>query len=284
MYKPVPLFVHVHVPKTAGTSLNRLLERWFGERHVNHYDPRPNHCYTIPELEQFVAQRPEMLSLASHSFRLFPPFLAGRPVFYHTTLREPFDRFISNFTYAKKNFRNLSPEHRGRLPENVESMGLREFILARSGDSKAERKPGSGNPLNRFFADPWFRSRRPSLSVMLPEDETAAEAEFFSRMCLPVSMQILEGFLVVGITERFSQSVALLRKRMEQQGFLTDECHVPEENRSRELRESEPWLTSNDELVVRIKESLALDSALYEYGSRLFEEAAKPPAVRNDPA
>jgi hypothetical protein len=261
-----PLIVHVHVPKTAGTSLNTLLGLWFGPRHSNLYHPQPNHWYSEAELNEYVAARPEMISLSSHSIRLFPPLIADRPVFYYCFLREPLDLLVSTFTYLKKNYHNLSPEHRARLPLETPTMDLRDLISYRLGRDQGERFPG--NWLNRFFAEPSFVAKRQWLGTAKPD--SAEEAAEFARVCLPISMTSLDRFLFVGLTERFEEGVNQLRDRLGAMGISTGGQPVPKENISKELRSDESWIRSGEGLGPRIQEALRLDIPLYRYGAGLF--------------
>src|SRR5437868_4771898 len=71
----LPIFVHVHVPKCGGTSINVLLERWFREGFERWYSGLPDHAWSITEMETFVAGRPDLRCLSSHDIREFPPAL-----------------------------------------------------------------------------------------------------------------------------------------------------------------------------------------------------------------
>src|SRR5450759_4572706 len=90
--------------KCGGTSLNRLLEMTFADRHFDHYPLDQGPFPTRDELVNLVLDRPEIVSLSSHSIRLFPPIIGNRLPLYVAFLREPIQRFISHLTYCKKQY------------------------------------------------------------------------------------------------------------------------------------------------------------------------------------
>src|SRR5215470_14557332 len=84
-----PLFCYLHVPKTGGTTLNLLLERWFfGGFHVLH-DPDPNFALGIDQLASHLARNPALQCISTHYLRSFPAVINGRSIYYFTILRDP---------------------------------------------------------------------------------------------------------------------------------------------------------------------------------------------------
>ena len=90
-FENVTLF-HVHIPKTAGTSLNGMLEKYFGENFCNH---------NIPKLQK----DKNVIAAASHTTLLsaLSTFPNAKLV---TVLRSPEARFKSTIRhlYARKNW------------------------------------------------------------------------------------------------------------------------------------------------------------------------------------
>ena len=84
-----PLFVHVHIPKCAGTSFNALLRESFGSAHADVYSPQPDSAYETAYLDELVTTRPNLISIASHSIRRYPRTLGGRRALYACFLRDP---------------------------------------------------------------------------------------------------------------------------------------------------------------------------------------------------
>ncbi len=265
---PKPIFVHVHVPKTAGTSLNQLLTEWFKDQHLSLYHS-PTHVYSPDELNEIVAKNPNVVSLASHSIRSFQPLLGGRPALYYCFLRNPIDRFISGLTFVKKNYRWLSEEHRQSYPDNVETMPLKDLVLLRlQKESEAKLK---GNWLNRFFTVRLYRSQNAFLQGGndLPKFVND-ENEHFQNTSLPLAMAILDGFALVGLTEKFEDSVQALRALIHSFGLTIPPLDLPQANVSKELREDLSWITTQDELGRAVLRLMDNDILLYKYGQKRF--------------
>ena len=87
-----------HIPKTAGMTVQFLLRRHFGIRHL---DLPRGFVYTKRLLSRDLKLSPRVRSLAGHSLRPFVDFgtLEDRLAWY-TFLREPVNRFLSHYQHA----------------------------------------------------------------------------------------------------------------------------------------------------------------------------------------
>ena len=95
MIVDAPLWAFVHVPKTAGSSINRMLSRWAaGQDHV----------------EQFVLSLSEMSAICTRSSWVsghvpYPTFLnllrgaTSRPIRFVTAVREPTSQIASHYNW-----------------------------------------------------------------------------------------------------------------------------------------------------------------------------------------
>ncbi|MCH8148855.1 MAG: sulfotransferase family 2 domain-containing protein [Planctomycetes bacterium] len=92
------IIVFSHIPKTAGMTVQLLLRRHFGLRHL---DLPKGFIYTEALLKRDLRLNPLVRSLAGHSLRPFVDFgaLQDRLVWY-TFLRDPVQRFISHYQHA----------------------------------------------------------------------------------------------------------------------------------------------------------------------------------------
>jgi hypothetical protein len=258
-----PIFIHVHVPKTAGQSLNVVLQQWFKGTHYGWYQPNPGKSYTEEELSQFVAERPKLLSLASHSIRVFPPLIGGRPALYYTFLRHPIDRMVSNITYAKKNIRNFSEQHRKQWPADIEKLDVREILRRRHDQSSG---PLHGNGLNRFFTESaYFRKQS-----FLQRANGADVNEHYSSVCVGMSTTVLDSFALVGLTEEFDKSIEMLRRLFCSFGITAPTIELPRNNISSELRDDLSWINERDEVGRKVLQAVEQDMVLYDYGKSLF--------------
>jgi hypothetical protein len=169
--------VLMHIPKTAGTTLASTLQ-WNYPPHLTlHQDllGRP-----IEEIESIpIERRSSALLLRGHVpygvHRYIP-----RPCEYVTVLREPVARAVSAYKHVLRRPRN-------ELHDQVvgQGMGLEDFIVTHWVDKRVNRQTRQ-------------LSNRPDGPL--------------ERSALEEAMRNLESFLVVGLTERFEETLALVRR------------------------------------------------------------------------
>lgn len=271
-----PLIVHVHVPKSAGSSFRTLLQRRFGPDHANLYVDDTHFVYGESYLEEFISSRPSLRSISSHFIRTFPPRIAGREILYITFLRRPVEQFLSYLTYTRKHFYRIVDEGLlACLPPRAADLTLREmarWVLSR-------KVPFGENYVVNFFAEYHFRSIHP-----------AHDDALYRATRLPLAKTMLQQFFFTGITERMDESI----ERLEQLGNYFD-VEVPHgpialENVSGEHRDDLAWIDASDEVGARLLASVVEDRELYEWGLARFEhvrfeqaraEKAGPPARSN---
>ncbi len=92
----------LHIPKTAGTSLNYLIENNFGFSEVWH-DRIYTHFHRF--IEQ-VSKRPKYIG--GHVFHDLMRIALGEEFMSATIVRDPVERFVSNFWHAKRSYDNPS--------------------------------------------------------------------------------------------------------------------------------------------------------------------------------
>lgn len=180
-WRPERILV-VHVMKTAGTSLRRMLQEEYGPRRVYPGDPHlsrlPGGCYPSARafLEGFRALPPHNV-LVGH----FTAALADQlPVPYRTAtfLREPIQRSLSHLGHASK--------LRGTSPTTL--LGDPEFVATRIAD---------------------FQTRTLGAeSVCDPQDVIAADDTMLDR-----AVHRLETMDFIGLTERFEESCRVFDRR-----------------------------------------------------------------------
>src|SRR3989442_9425283 len=113
------MIIFLHVPKTAGTTLARILERQYGARAIL----RLYQSSYGQELAAIPATQLELLRVVMGNFSFEPhQFLAG-PSRYITILREPIDRVISHYYFVRRD-----PTH--YLYETSQRLSLRDFVVA----------------------------------------------------------------------------------------------------------------------------------------------------------
>jgi hypothetical protein len=252
-----PLIVHVHVPKTGGTSFRSMLENQFGPDHANLYVDDTFFVYSEREIEAFVAARPELRSLSSHFIRTYPPRIAGREVLYVTFLRRPVELFVSYLTYTKKHHAKIPDQGLLEcLPQRAAEMSLREiarWILSRP-----------GVPYNENFSVNYFAQYQYSkIAAAVNEQEYRAAR-------LAIAKTVLGNFFLTGVTEQMDESVRRFQSLAEQYGIEAPGGDVLVENVSREFRDDLSWISPDDEVGAMLLNSNQEDQKLYDWALARF--------------
>jgi hypothetical protein len=250
------LLIFVHIPKTGGITMNQILARQCGRSAGwgTHWGPqmptpacRPLGIYVGLRLKPGGTWYPELPQVAAFRFGQMPaPRQAriraikghmgfgldrylSRPAAYVTLLREPVDRVLSHYYYTVD------------WQNRTEDTGLYEHLADLI----------EGNLQTRMLAAPYDDG-----TGELPPDRLLARAKGNLRACA-----------IVGLTERFDETLLLLRQAAGWQWPLYVRANV---NRDRPPREAVP-----EEVRRRIAADNALDVALYEYARSLFAEQAR---------
>ncbi len=126
----VPIIIHIHIFKNAGSSIFATFRRNFGNRAVE-LEPDNEDLYLTPEeIEDYLKDHPDTVMVSSHRIRLpLPPTLAGRQVIPLVFIRDPLDRLASVYRFER------SPRREGALSALARATDLVGFmeILLRSG-------------------------------------------------------------------------------------------------------------------------------------------------------
>lgn len=262
---PMPLFVHVHVHKCAGTAFNDLIRRSFAPLHLDAYIANPFPSYTPQELSEKVSSWSRCRSIASHSIRIFPEMIADRPALYVTFLREPVDWFVSYLTYARAHFGELGPEHQGTFPEDATTMPLGDLAAAMI--ERFHRRPPPYCTFIRYFAESTLRHRLADLMPIPAWDEplTGLPAQLLMEHGLEMAKRILDRFFFVGIVEQMDLSLQRLRARLEPTGLQLLDEPAPTLNVTRQCRDDLAWASPEHPTGQTLRELLHDDLALYNW-------------------
>ena len=236
--------IFLHIPKTAGITLHGIISRKFPKNATyNTWGLDPNSGRHRSWMDDF-KQLPETDRARIRYMHLHPgPFGVHehfpQPCRYVTVLRDPVDRVISAYFFILR-----VPQLRNQVfgdKATPESTSLSDFIRNRRNQWNLQTLMVSGIAVDSV-TDP----------VNLPSD-----------VMVVAKRNIQEHFALVGLSERFDESLALLRRMFGWRNTLYAKQNV---TRKRPRKEDIPKETLR--LIERYNE---LDIDLYDYARGEFE-------------
>lgn len=237
--------IFLHIPKTAGSSLERILGRQYRGAIYTLDEWRPDKEGSGLSVEKSIAQfhalpleeKGRIKILKGHfHFGLAPmlPLNAN----YFTLLRDPVERVVSTYYFVLRNSSNY-------LHKTVSSanMSLKDFI-------EGDLTPEIRNDQTRRIA---------GVTGVSPINGDFGSGQ---EMLAAAKRNIEKYFVVVGLTERFDETVLLLKQIF---GWVT-----PFYN-SVNVGTNRPEAIT-DEITAIIRDKNALDMELYRFAQERFEK------------
>jgi len=229
-----PPFLFLHIPRTAGTTLNRLLERHFPpETVLSLYSREELQRYAVIDVAFLARLRLIQGHILLSDYDRFTFYDA--PVRAFTFVREPVSRVISEYFFL----RTWPANHLYALL-NEQHITLSEYVTSKH---KLLRYKG-GNFMTRV------------LSGIDPDVEPDAALE-------RAKSNLRDRFLFFGLTEAFNASLLLLAEAMGLGDLLYE--------RQNALRRPVSQRADEDERAL-IAARNTLDTALYDFAKQLFAE------------
>lgn len=219
--------IFLHIPKTAGTTLNRIIEWQYNPLSIFTMDPyriraTPERLRQLPE-----ARRRRLRMVRGHFYYGVHEYLPQGST-YITMLREPVARFLSAYYFLQR--RPLHPMHRKVKTERI---GVEDFIRL---------TPQRQNLQTSLVAGIKSNGKCEASTLEIAKEN------------------LVKSFSVVGLSERFEESLMLIAK--------TFDWQIPFYE-SRKVSKTRPKIEPS--AVEMIKEHNQLDLELYEFGKGLFE-------------
>jgi len=174
-----PLIIFLHLPKTAGTTLARIIDRQYDSIAILslYGSMLGEELATIPQNQM------DRLRIVTGHLYFGAHAFSSRPGTYVTMLREPIDRVISHYYFVRHEPSNY-------LYDLARKMSLKEFV-----ESCGKQEPN--NDQTRLLA-----GRGHTVRFGICSDEMLDIAK----------RNLTEHFAVVGISEEFDRSLILMKR------------------------------------------------------------------------
>jgi Galactose-3-O-sulfotransferase len=220
--------IFLHIPKTAGTTLNRIIERQYSPFAIFTIDPHRIRA-TTERLKRLPEERKRRLRVVRGHLPYGIHEFLPQGATYITLLREPVARVLSAYYFVLR--RPLNPLHRKLKRERLRIEDcLRLF-------------PDRQNLQCRFIAG---------------VEHTAINDE---RLLEIAKENLARSFSVVGLSERFEESLMLMARTFAWEIPFYENCRVAK---------TRPEI--NPSTVEVIRDHNRLDLELYEFAKGLFQE------------
>ncbi|WP_420645717.1 sulfotransferase family 2 domain-containing protein [Candidatus Leptofilum sp.] len=223
------IFLHIH--KTAGTTLHAILRRQYDEAEVYNIDAKGHDYHHFIKLSQ--SEYAKIRLLKGHMNYRLHSFLP-QPATYFTFLREPIERVISYYYFIRR-----TPRHLHHQAANA--LSLYEF-------ASQQIDPLMANGQTRQLAGGY------------PKYDFGDEAD---ALLNKAKQHLQAHFAVVGLTERFDESLMML-----QQAFNWHHVWYQRQNVGSNRPKQEEL---SSKTIAYLKKLNQTDEALYAYGRSLFE-------------
>ena len=223
--------VFLHVPKSAGTTLNRLIEWEYPLFDIYSIDP-VFFRWSWTHLQRLSEKRLKRTRVFKGHMLFGLHEILPQPATYITVLREPVDRVVSAF-YFMRNYKLHPLSWKFRW----ENWSLEDFV----------RRLPRDNVQCKIVAGAEY------------EEPCTAE------ICERAKENLVRYFSVVGLSERFEESLALMKLRF---GWKLERYSSFNVTRTRPKKDDLPRSTLD--LIV---EKNSFDVALYELAAKVFQTA-----------
>lgn len=230
---PDPALIFVHISKSAGSTLNRVIDWEYSPRKICSIDGR----FYFWGFQQ-VLKWPSRWFAGLQVFRGHMPFglheRIPQPTTYITMLRDPIDRIISEYSY-----RQISRTHPIAY-RSMRGLSLKEYVTTLPYNNLQTKMIAGLHPPYDFYSG----------SCTADTLETAKK-------------NLRERFALIGLTERFEESLALAKTLF---GWKVPYVTSIRRTRARPARDA-----VGAALRGLIAEHNCFDLELYDFGADLFD-------------
>ena len=231
--QPEEALIFLHIMKTAGTTLFKIVEQQYPEDSIFHYVPM-RAGKRLDDLNQWPQEQRDRLRFF-HGHGCYGTHESlNKPSRYITMLRHPVKRVVSLYYFIHHNPKRSTPPE-GHCPTLTSYMDAGLFAV-----DNAQTRAIAGKAAADF-----------------PYGECTAEL-------LDIAKQNLAQFLAVGTTERFDESLLVFRYVLGLDNILY--ARTNENTRKPKIEDIDP------KEIALVKSFNQLDEELYLYANQLLDE------------
>ncbi|KML36101.1 sulfotransferase family 2 domain-containing protein [Cytobacillus firmus] len=222
------ILLYLHIPKTAGTTINSILQKQYTEAEKLNYFSGSYEDF-LDVLKENVQTNPKLKCVMGH-YKFGIHDYIPEDCTYITLLRNPIERVLSTFYFIRRD--RYHPFHKA-----AKKMSLKEFVLSEEIGAK-------------YLV---FNTQTTFLSNQFPPGPNSLEM---------AKRNIENHFNLVGITERFDESLFLMKRE-----FGWEDINYMPRNvtRNRPCPQQHPM-----EVIEIIKSKNLFDIELYEHANYLL--------------
>jgi len=222
--------IFLHIPKTAGTTFRKqILNKLFDKKHSFHIDMKNNSTYDFLAIKRYDIEMYKLIT-GHVSFGIHKNF--NEDFRYIAFLREPVQRIISHYFFTKNN--NLINEE--IIKKNL---SLKEYALSNLSvemdNAQTRQISGTDVPINKI------------------DDKI-----------LDIAKQNINNYFEIGITERFDESLILLKE--------TFKWRLPLIYYRENVSKGKQKVEIDEETIEAIKQRNKYDIELYNWCLLLFNK------------
>jgi hypothetical protein len=231
--------IFLHIPKTAGTTMHRIIERQYSQESMVSFGFDAHQ--SILEFKALSRERRAQIRMLKGHMGFGLHRHLPNPAVYFTLMRDPIERVISHYYHILRD-----PDHYLYPHTQGGRLELADFL-------KTEVPLMLDNGQTRLVSGVWDKVPFGAC------DEEVLEI---------AKNNVDEHFALVGLTERFDETLCMLQDIL---GWSNDISYV-RENVGRNRPYQDGW---SSETLAAVVETNRLDMALYDYATRLFQEEVR---------
>jgi len=226
--------IFLHIPKAAGTTLHRIIERQYHADACFSIDGA-NVYESIETFKQLSEPERESITCLKGHMPFGLHVHLSQPCAYVTILRDPVERMISHYYFVLR-----SPHHYLYEQVTSQNMTLEDYV-------RSDLSPELHNGQTKLLAG----------NEKMPPP----------HMLEVAYRNLREHFIFVGLTEKFDESLVLMKRRLGWSRIYYTQINV---NPNRP-----PKSEISDSTVRAIERNNEKDLELYAFARQLFEESVR---------